>query len=70
MTKTFGTLLNLVREGKPLVHHITNYVTVTDCANITFGIGASPVVISGAVDTISDADCCDWWHKQKHRSAF
>ena len=44
MTKTFGTLLNLVREGKPLVHHITNYVTVTDCANITLGIGASPVM--------------------------
>jgi len=40
----FGTLLNRVRESKPLVHHITNYVTVNDCANITLAIGASPVM--------------------------
>lgn len=33
-----------VRENKPLVHHITNYVTVNDCANITLAIGASPVM--------------------------
>lgn len=37
-------LLTLVRGTKPLVHHITNYVTVNDCANITLGIGASPVM--------------------------
>ncbi len=33
-----------VRNKKPLVHHITNYVTVNDCANITLTIGASPVM--------------------------
>jgi len=33
-----------VKEKKPLVHHITNYVTVNDCANITLAIGASPVM--------------------------
>lgn len=37
------TLLKL-REEKPLIHHITNYVTVNDCANITLAIGASPVM--------------------------
>lgn len=36
-------LVNL-RQKKPLVHHITNYVTVNDCANITLAIGASPVM--------------------------
>jgi len=44
MIKTFCALLNQVRSSKPLVHHITNYVTVNDCANITLGIGASPVM--------------------------
>jgi hydroxyethylthiazole kinase len=44
MAKKFGDLLNKVRERKPLIHHITNYVTVNDCANITLGIGASPVM--------------------------
>ncbi len=33
-----------VKTTKPLVHHITNYVTVNDCANITLAIGASPVM--------------------------
>jgi len=43
--KTYiGNLLENVRERAPLVHHITNYVTVNDCANITLSIGASPVM--------------------------
>lgn len=37
-------VLALVREKKPLVHHITNYVTVNDCANITLCTGAAPVM--------------------------
>lgn len=39
-----GGLLAGVRTEKPLVHHITNYVTVNDCANITLAIGASPIM--------------------------
>jgi len=38
------TLLDKVRASTPLVHHITNYVTVNDCANMTLAIGASPVM--------------------------
>jgi hydroxyethylthiazole kinase len=37
-------MLEEIRQKKPLVHHITNYVTVNDCANITLCIGASPVM--------------------------
>ena len=33
-----------LRSKRPLVHHITNYVTVNDCANITICIGAAPVM--------------------------
>ena len=33
-----------VRERHPLVHHITNYVTVNDCANITICAGGAPVM--------------------------
>ena len=40
----YSALLELLRHNKPLVHHITNYVTVNDCANITLCIGASPVM--------------------------
>lgn len=37
-------LLTRVREQKPLVHHITNWVTIYDCANIVKVLGASPVM--------------------------
>ncbi|MCL2568840.1 MAG: hydroxyethylthiazole kinase [Oscillospiraceae bacterium] len=53
LNKEFGTLLNQIRERKPLIHHITNYVTVNDCANITLGIGASPVM-ADAIDEAAD----------------
>ncbi|MGI5961005.1 MAG: hydroxyethylthiazole kinase [Methanomassiliicoccaceae archaeon] len=42
--RSSGELLATLREKHPLVHHITNYVTVNDCANITLCIGASPVM--------------------------
>lgn len=37
-------LLKKLKEKKPLVHNITNYVTVNDCANILLAIGASPIM--------------------------
>jgi len=37
-------LFTRVREKRPLIHHITNYVTVNDCANITISVGAAPVM--------------------------
>jgi hydroxyethylthiazole kinase len=37
-------LLAAVRSGRPLVHHITNSVTINDCANITICAGAAPVM--------------------------
>ena len=42
-----------VRQKKPLVHHITNYVTVNDCANGCLAIGASPVM-ADAIDEVEE----------------
>ena len=39
-----AALLAAVRERRPLVHHITNGVTINDCANITICAGAAPVM--------------------------
>ena len=44
ITEKIAELFSEIRAKKPLVHHITNYVTVNDCANITLAIGASPVM--------------------------
>ncbi len=40
--------LETLRASKPIVHHITNYVTVNDCANIALAIGASPIMADEA----------------------
>ena len=37
-------LLTEIRSIKPLVHHITNWVTIYDCAQITRATGALPVM--------------------------
>ena len=39
-----GTCLQNVREREPLVHNITNYVTVNDVANVILASGASPIM--------------------------
>lgn len=40
----FSEILSNVREKSPLVHNITNYVTVNDVANIILACGASPIM--------------------------
>jgi hydroxyethylthiazole kinase len=37
-------MLANVRVNSPLIHNITNYVTVHDCANILLACGASPIM--------------------------
>lgn len=40
----FYEMLNNVRKNVPLIHNITNYVTVNDCANILLACGGSPIM--------------------------
>jgi hydroxyethylthiazole kinase len=44
MTVSPGTTLRTLREGKPLVHQITNYVVMNETANVTLALGALPVM--------------------------
>lgn len=50
-----GELLDNVRQRHPLIHSITNYVTVNDCANILLACGASPIMADdiGEVEEIT-----------------
>ncbi len=38
------TYMENVRARTPLIHNITNYVTVNDCANILLACGGSPIM--------------------------
>ena len=44
----FQNALKNVKEISPLTFCITNFVTVTDCANAALAIGASPIMSNGA----------------------
>ena len=44
MTVSPGTTLRTLRERKPLVHQITNYVVMNETANATLALGALPVM--------------------------
>jgi hydroxyethylthiazole kinase len=37
-------LLSRIRDGHPLIHHITNWVVMNDTANATLALGALPVM--------------------------
>ncbi len=51
--QSIAQILQEVRANKPLVHHITNYVTVNDCANVTLAIGGSPIMADD-IDEMED----------------
>ena len=44
----FKTEFENVRRTCPLIHNITNYVTVNDCANMVLACGASPIMADDA----------------------
>jgi hydroxyethylthiazole kinase len=44
MSTSPGSTLRTLRERKPLVHQITNYVVMNETANATLAIGALPVM--------------------------
>lgn len=47
-----------VRAGVPLVHNITNYVTVNDCANALLAAGASPIMSDEPEDVVDITSIC------------
>ena len=48
-----GNCIENVRKSIPLVHNITNYVTVNDVANVLLACGASPIM-SDEPDDVED----------------
>jgi hydroxyethylthiazole kinase len=53
MNERVHELLSRVRQNKPVVHHLTNWVTIYECAQIVKAIGGSPVM-AHAPDEVAD----------------
>ena len=53
-----GKYLDTVREKTPLVHNITNYVTVNDVANVLLACGGSPIMSDEPLDVEDITSIC------------
>ena len=57
-TAMLGQMLENVRATTPLVHCITNYVTVNDCANALLACGGSPIMADEEEDAVAITAIC------------
>lgn len=55
----FREILENVRNTVPLIHNITNYVTVNDCANILLACGGSPIMADDPDEVVEITTICN-----------
>ncbi len=53
-----GELLENLRKTRPIIHNITNYVTVNDCANVLLACGASPIMADDEAEAAEITALC------------
>ena len=53
-----GNCIENVRKKTPLVHNITNYVTVNDVANVILACGGSPIMSDEPLDVWDITSIC------------
>lgn len=54
----FEQIFENVRRKSPLIHNITNYVTVNDCANMLLACGGSPIMADEPEDAVEITAIC------------
>lgn len=53
-----AAFLERVKKQAPLIHNITNYVTVNDCANILLACGGSPIMADDLLEAEEITSLC------------
>lgn len=51
-------IFNNIQQTAPVVHNISNYITATDCANITLACGGSPTMADDPEEVAEVASAC------------
>jgi hydroxyethylthiazole kinase len=59
LSQQIGQVLTRLREQKPLLHHITNFVVMNDTANATLAIGALPVMAYALEEVVAMVEAAD-----------
>ena len=44
MSQSLGALLEALRSRRPLIHCITNPISINDCANLILAAGGQPIM--------------------------
>ncbi len=63
IVETITVNFNRVRRRNPLIHHISNWVTLNDCANAAYAVGARPTMAFDPQEAIlatNQADAIVW----------
>ncbi len=55
---SFIAIKEQVVATKPLIHHITNYVTANACANVTLSFGAAPIMADAVEEVATITSHC------------
>lgn len=55
----FKSVITNMKNNAPLVHCITNYVTVNDCANVVLACGASPIMADDILEVEEITSICN-----------
>jgi hydroxyethylthiazole kinase len=58
-TTKAAEILSQLRERKPLINHITNFVVMNDTANITLFVGAQPIMAQAIEEVAEITDVAD-----------
>ena len=59
-----GSLLARIRQTRPVVHSITNFVVMNSTANVLLAMGASPIMAHALEDAgkkLTDLILKPWW---------
>lgn len=59
MVEELKKVFEALTSKRALIHHITNYVTVNDCANVVLAIGASPIMADEITEVEEMVGICD-----------
>ena len=55
----FDNIIGIVHKRKPLIHSITNYVSMNDCANILLACGGAAIMAEDTLEVRQITAICD-----------
>ena len=65
----FENIIKNVHNRHPLIHCITNYVSINDCANIVLACGGAPIMAEDINEVSQITSICQGLEEQRAKKA-